>query len=26
VKSITGIVTFFCNLHLSPRSPADVEK
>jgi hypothetical protein len=26
VKSITGIVTYFCNLHLSPRSPADVEK
>lgn len=26
VKSITGIVTFFCNLHLSPRSIEDVEK
>lgn len=26
VRSITGIVTYFCNLHLSPRSIADVEK
>ena len=26
VRSITGIVTFFCNLHLSPRSVEDVEK
>jgi hypothetical protein len=26
VRAITGIVTYFCNLHLSPRSPADVEK
>jgi hypothetical protein len=26
VKSVTGIVTFFCNLHLSPRSTEDVEK
>lgn len=24
VKSITGVVTFFCNLHLAPRSAADV--
>lgn len=26
VKSIVGVVTYFCNLHLSPRSSADVEK
>ncbi len=25
VKSIVGVVTYFCNLHLSPRSPADVQ-
>ena len=25
VKSITGIVTFFCNLHIAPRSPSDIE-
>lgn len=25
VKSIVGVVTFFCNIHLSPRSVADVE-
>lgn len=24
-KSITGIVTFFCNLHIAPRSAADIE-
>lgn len=24
LASVTGIVTFFCNLHLSPRSPADI--
>jgi hypothetical protein len=26
VKSVTGIVTYFCNLHIAPRSIADVEK
>ena len=26
VKSITGIVTYFCNFHIAPRSPADIEK
>jgi hypothetical protein len=26
VKSITGVVTYFCNFHLAPRSPADIEK
>jgi hypothetical protein len=25
LKSLTGIVTYFCNLHISPRSPADVQ-
>lgn len=25
VKSIVGVVTYFCNLHLSPRSIADVQ-
>ncbi|AKV02911.1 hypothetical protein AKJ09_09574 [Labilithrix luteola] len=25
VKSITGVVTFFCNLHLAPRTLADIE-
>jgi hypothetical protein len=25
-KSVTGVVTFFCNLHLSPRSAADFER
>ena len=24
LKSLTGIVTFFCNLHIAPRTPADV--
>ena len=26
LKSLTGVVTFFCNLHISPRSAADVEQ
>ncbi len=26
VTSITGIVTFFCNIHLAPRSLADIER
>lgn len=26
VRSVTGVVTYFCNLHLSPRSTEDVEK
>jgi hypothetical protein len=26
VKSVTGIVTYFCDLHIAPRFPADVEK
>lgn len=26
VKSITGVVTYFCNIRLAPRSTADVEK
>jgi hypothetical protein len=25
-KSITGVVTYFCNLHLAPRSLADIER
>lgn len=25
LKSLTGVVTFFCNLHIAPRSAADVE-
>lgn len=24
LKSLTGIVTFFCSLHIAPRSPADI--
>lgn len=24
LKSLTGIVTFFCNLHIAPRTPADI--
>ena len=24
VKSITGVVTFFCNLHIAPRTTADI--
>jgi hypothetical protein len=24
IKSITGVVTYFCNLHLAPRTPADI--
>ena len=23
-NSLTGVVTFFCNLHIAPRTPADV--
>lgn len=26
VKSITGVVTFFCNIHLAPRTVADIER
>ncbi len=26
IKSITGIVTYFCNFHIAPRSPADIER
>ncbi|MBX3229908.1 MAG: hypothetical protein KIT84_26260 [Labilithrix sp.] len=26
LKSLTGIVTFFCNLHIAPRTPADIVK
>lgn len=26
LKSVTGIVTYFCNFHIAPRSPADIEK
>ena len=26
IKSITGVVTFFCNFHLSPRRASDIEK
>jgi hypothetical protein len=26
IKSITGVVTYFCNFHIAPRSPADIEK
>lgn len=25
IKKLTGIVTFFCNLHIAPRSVADIE-
>ena len=25
VKEIVGVVTYFCNLHLAPRSPADIK-
>jgi len=24
LKSLTGIVTFFCNFHIAPRTPADI--
>lgn len=24
LKSLTGLVTFFCNLHIAPRTPADI--
>jgi hypothetical protein len=24
IKSLTGVVTFFCNLHIAPRSAADI--
>jgi hypothetical protein len=25
IKSITGVVGFFCNIHLAPRSKADIQ-
>jgi hypothetical protein len=24
IKSLTGVVTFFCNLHLAPRNANDI--
>jgi hypothetical protein len=26
LKSVTGIVTYFCNLHIAPRTPNDIER
>ena len=25
LRSVVGVVTFFCNLHIAPRSPADIQ-
>ena len=25
IKSLTGVVTFFCNLHIAPRDAKDIE-
>jgi hypothetical protein len=25
LKSVVGVVTFFCNLHIAPRTAADIQ-